>query len=216
MAPQRIGILGGTFDPIHMGHLVSAQMALEKMNLERVIFVPSNIPPHKKKAVAQPQDRFQMVRLAIKGNPYFDISSFELNRQGRSYTVDTLRYFKEKFPRNTKLFFIVGGDALSQLRTWKRIDDIHKMVSFIVVDRPQYLNPGKPESKSPGRQGTKEQYDFKYYPLVTPGIGVSSSMIRRRAALGQTVRYLVPQTVARYIENNKLYKSHVIPRFQNL
>lgn len=189
---KRIGVLGGTFNPIHIGHLAIAQMAQEKMRLDTVIFVPSNMPPHKERGgIASPRHRFNMVACAIRNNPRFDISDFEIKKSGMSYTVDTMRYFRKIFPDNTELFFIIGGDTLCQLEKWRYIKDIANIATFIAVNRP-------------GR--FKKKTWIPYRSVSMPGIDISSSYVRARIAEGKTVRYFVPECVIRYIKRCRLYQ----------
>ena len=188
----RIGILGGTFNPIHIGHLAIAEASREKMDLEKVIFVPSYIPPHKTNQKLVPaKTRFKMVKLAIKNNIFFTVSDFEIKRQGKSYSVDTLRHFRKVYGSQARLYFIVGADSLPELRKWREIKSIFKLASFIVVNRPGY-----PFKKFPA--GTVS--------LALPGIEVSSSMIRRLIGQGRSARYLVPDSVYRLIQKQKLYQ----------
>ncbi len=195
---KRIGVLGGTFNPIHVGHLAIAQMAQDKMCLDKVIFVPANLPPHKQTDdIVSSQDRYHMVKLAIQKNPHFDISDFEIKRQGKSYTIDTMHYFRQKFPRQTKLFFIIGGDMLSQLKNWKYIKDILKISHFIAVNRPGRFKKNTP---------------IEYHSVVMPGIDISSSYVRQRIAQGKTVKYFVPESVIAYIRRHKLYKTKSTPK----
>ena len=136
---NRIGILGGTFNPVHIGHLTIAQMVHEQLELDKVIFVPSNLPPHKSsKRVVSSKDRCHMLRLAIKGNSHFDISDFEVKKRGKSFSIDTVSYLRDRYPCGTKLFFIIGSDLLEALHTWKRIDEMLKIATFVAVNRPGY------------------------------------------------------------------------------
>ena len=190
---RRIGILGGTFNPIHIGHLAIAQMAADKMCLEKVIFVPCNIPPHKNPGhVASSKDRFKMVRLAIKGNPLFEISDYEIKKAGPSYTIETLRYFKKVYNQGIKLFFIIGGDTLPQLRKWRYIGDIVNIATFIVVNRP-------------GR--FRKTSDIPHYSVSMPGIEISSSYVRQCIFQKKTIKYFVPENVAQYIKKHQLYRT---------
>jgi nicotinate-nucleotide adenylyltransferase len=189
---QRIGVLGGTFNPIHVGHLAMAQMALERMHLTKVVFVPAYIPPHKNPGVVAPaKHRYQMVKLAIEGNASFEISDFEISKEGKSYTVDTMNYFYRFYPQDTKLYFVIGGDALGDLRSWRYIDDILKISEFIVVNRPGYI---------------KKSGDVKHHSVIMPGIDISSSYVRIRLFQNRTIRYFVPDKVLEYISQNKLYQ----------
>ena len=188
---KRLGILGGTFDPIHLGHLRMAQVVLEKMRLDKVIFVPSNLPPHKSGFGLSSSDiRLKMVKLAVKGNSHFRVSSFEVKREGKSYSIDTIRYFAKIFPK-AKIFFIIGYDALAKLHQWKAIDEILKMVEFVVVNRP-------------GNFATPHR--IKHHSILMPGMDVSSSKIRKLVKQKKSIRYLVPEAVREYMEQNNLYK----------
>ncbi len=188
---NRLGILGGTFDPIHLGHVRMAEVVLEKMRLDKVIFVPSHLPPHKSGFGLSSSDiRLKMVCSAIKGNPYFGASSFEVERRGKSYSIDTVGHFTKKFP-GAKLFYIIGYDAFARLHQWKAIDEILKMVEFVVVNRPgNFTNP----------------HCIKHHAVLMPGMDISSSNIRRLVQQGKSIRYLVPDKVRGYIEENGLYR----------
>ncbi|MCK5012256.1 MAG: nicotinate-nucleotide adenylyltransferase [Candidatus Omnitrophica bacterium] len=189
---KRIGILGGTFNPIHIGHLTIAEMVHEQLNLDKVIFVPSNLPPHKSsKNVVSAGDRCHMIRLAVRGNPRFEVSDYEIKKGGKSYSIETVNHFRDSYPPGTKLFFIIGSDVLPTLRTWKRINDIFKIVSFVSVNRP-----GFKEKKS----------KVKLRSITVPGLQTSSSYVRKRITSGKTVKYLVPDNVLSYIEKKRLYK----------
>ncbi len=190
---KRIGIFGGTFNPIHIGHLAVAQAAQEAMRLDKVIFVPSNWPPHKNTdTLAAAKHRFNMVRLAIKDNPRFAICDFEIRREEKSYTIDTLGYFRRVLPAKSKLFFIIGGDTLPHLKSWRYIADILKLVTFIVANRPGQFK------KSSGKK-------IDYHAITMQGIDISSSYLRRRIAEGKTVKYYVVDSVLRYIKGHRLY-----------
>lgn len=190
---NRIGIFGGTFDPIHNGHLAMAQIAREEMQLNRIVFVPSHFPPHKSsKGVVPAVDRLKMVKLAIQGNAYFRVTDFEVNRSGRSYSIDTLKHFQNKF-KKSRLYFIIGGDAYAILNKWKSIKSILKIAEFIVVNRPGYMQ----------KSGL-----IKCHHVIMPGIDISSSYVRQRLKEKKEVRYWVPGPVADYIKKNKLYQKH--------
>ena len=189
---KRIGILGGTFNPIHIGHLTIAQMVHEQLKLDKVIFVPSNLPPHKSsKNVASSKDRFHMITLAIKGNARFKVSDFEIKKAGKSYSIETVSYFRDCFPAGTKCFFIIGNDLLPALPTWRQVNKILKIVTFVSVNRP-----GFKEKKS----------RIKVKSITVPGLQTSSSYVRQRITSEKTVKYLVPDDVLRYIQQKKLYK----------
>ena len=192
---KRIGISGGTFNPIHLGHLFMAQTALEKFDLEKIIFVPSFWPPHKSRQhILDASKRLEMVRLAVKDNPSFEVSEVEINRGGKSYTIDTIRYFHNQYPSDARFFFILGYDSLANLHRWHQINELLKMTSFIVINRPGF----KPENpRIPKR---------KVFSAMMPGLDISSSYIRKSLRSDKTVKYLVPEPVLEYIRKNNLYK----------
>ena len=189
---QKIGLLGGTFDPVHIGHLLMARTAMEVMELDKVIFIPSCVPPHKKvPTLFTSNDRLNMVRLAIKGNSQFEVSDFEIKKGGRSYSVDTVRHFYRIFAAPQRLYFIVGGDAIKELDHWKDVEEIKKMCSFVSVNRPGY---------------TRGEAKLKYHAVTMNGIEMSSTEIRKRILQGKTIQYLVPDSVLRYIRDRRLYR----------
>ncbi|HBR14617.1 MAG TPA: nicotinic acid mononucleotide adenylyltransferase [Candidatus Omnitrophica bacterium] len=191
---KRIGIFGGTFNPIHTGHLFAAQMAQEILKLNKVIFVPSNLPPHKVgKNVIPSSFRYEMVRLAIEDNSSFEVSDFESKKNGKSYSIDTVRYLCNQLPRGTKIFFIIGRDGLATLHKWKQVNEILKLATFVAINRPGY-----------GR--IKER--IKARTIGIPGLEISSSQLRQRIAKGRTVKYLLPERVIQYIEKQGLYKGN--------
>ena len=189
---MRIGILGGTFNPIHVGHLILAEEALSKLKLDKVLFVPTFIPPHKTvESRVKPQDRLKMVKLAIEGNVSFEVSTFEMDSKKKSYSIDTLREFRKKYEETAQLYFITGSDALKDLFSWKDINDIFKISKFIVANRPGYPVKDVPEGVD---------------TVVISPIEVSSEDIRKRVKEARSIRYLVPEKVRAYIEGHRLYK----------
>lgn len=189
---KRIGILGGTFNPIHIGHLAMAEVARDRCGLDQVVFVPCFLPPHKNiRNLVKAADRYNMVRLGLKDNPFFKASDFEINKGGKSYTIDTVRHFQSVVPAQAKLFFIVGGDNLEELPTWRDIKEILKIVTFVVINRPGHKPTGP---------------YVKHLPVRMPGIDVSASYIRHCIQQGHSIRYFVPEPVAQYIEKRRLYK----------
>ncbi len=189
---MNIGILGGTFNPVHVGHLILAEEIREKLALDKVIFVPTFIPPHKKenKDIAKATDRLTMVKLAIKGNQYFSVSDVEIKRKGQSYTIDTLRVFKKKYPKDN-LFFITGSDLLNYLSEWKDVDQIMKIVKFVVATRPGYSLDKIPTNI--------KKVDIR-------AIDVSAFEVRDCIKKKKSFRYLVPEQVFLYIKRKRLYK----------
>jgi nicotinate-nucleotide adenylyltransferase len=188
---KRIGILGGTFNPPHHGHLLIANEVLHTLSLDKVWFMPNQEPPHKKKSSAvSDQARIEMLDLAIKGHPHFEIQTVEMEREGPSYTYDTMKLLKEQ-NGDTEFFFIIGADMIEYLPKWYKINDLLELVVFAGVGRPSY----------------NRHTEYPVVPVEVPQMDVSSSMIRQRLSQGSTVRYLVPDSVRKYIEENHLYGS---------
>lgn len=189
---KRIGILGGTFNPVHIGHLSIAEMACELLKLNHVIFVPSYLPPHKSgKNIVSAKHRYRMVKMAIADNPHFHISDYEIKKPGKSYSIETVGYLRGLFPKKTRFFFIIGSDLVPALHTWKNIKDLFKAVTFVAVHRPGF------KMCKPGAN----------VKLITiPGLQTSSSYVRQRITAGKTVKYLVPDKIIRYIKQKRLYK----------
>ncbi len=199
IVPGSVGILGGTFDPIHHGHLGIAEEARETLGLERVLFIPAATPPHKPgRPVSPVADRLAMVELAIAGNPAFAASDVELRRGGTSYTVDTLEALLADGLRQPWL--ILSAEALAGLATWRSPERVLDMARLAVVPRAGHdvLDTAWLEARFPGRGG---RATFLPGPLLP----ISGSVVRRRAAVGRSVRYLVPDAVAAYIANHHLY-----------
>lgn len=190
---MRIGVLGGTFDPVHLGHLLLAEGAREALGLDRVLWVPARISPHKRrKPHATTQDRYRMVKLAIAGHRHFQVSKIELNRPGASYTIDTVRQLRREVPKGTQWFLLLGSDAAADLRSWREIDQLLKLVQFVVIPRKELSPCGRVPF------GIK-QIDVETAPI-------SASEIRQRIKRGHTVRYWVPEGVYRYIQKRRLYR----------
>lgn len=197
------GIFGGTFDPVHYGHLLAAQWAGEVFGLDEIIFIPAARPPHKDPdSVINGQHRMRMVELAIKDNPAFSVSALELERSGYSYTVDTIRHFLQADPQ-LNIRFILGVDALQLIHTWKEVEQLITLCRFIVVTRPGYeLDRADPVFATVPAE-LWDRIDL----LAIPGLEISSSEIRKRIAAGRSVRYLLPPEVAEYIKKNELYRN---------
>lgn len=203
---KQIGIIGGTFDPIHNGHLLLAEQAREGAGLDQVIFIPAKTSPFKvDQKAASGQDRLKMVELAIEGNPFFSASDFELKGPDVSYTINTLQEFKERWKNDGKINFICGTDAFLSMERWSRSDEILKEFSLIVGARPRY--------KDKARDLLIEELYAKYGTSVTkvrmPKIDISSSDIKERSSAGRSIRYLVPAKVEEWIREEGLYRSIV-------
>jgi nicotinate-nucleotide adenylyltransferase len=188
-----LGILGGTFDPIHVAHLRIAEEVREALALERVLFVPAADPPWKR-ASAPFADRLEMVRIAVASNPSFEASDLEAGRPGPSYTVDTLEALRARFP-DRRLWFIVGADAFAEIDRWHRAGRLLELASFAVVERPG----------SPDDLAAESARGAEVRRVRVPLLEISASDLRRRAARGASLRYLVPDAVIDYIEKHHLY-----------
>lgn len=189
-----IGIMGGTFNPIHYGHLLAAEEARQQFNLQEIIFVPCARPPHKNHHdIVSPEDRYKMTCLAISSNKYFKSSDIEIKRNGMSYSQDTVIEFK-KIYNDAEIYFITGADAIAELDTWKNVSELSKLCQFIAVNRPKH------------KLKIKEEYLKFIHILEIPGVAISSTEIRQRIRQGKSIKYLVPEEVERYIYEHKLYQ----------
>lgn len=218
-ANARIGILGGTFNPIHLAHLRSAEEVREAQRLDRVLFIPSATPPHKRQdGIAAAAHRLAMVKLAIAGNAHFQVSTIEIERRGRSYSVDTLRSLHQRMPRG-QFFFIMGIDAFREITTWKEYRKIFTLCDLIVTSRP-------PVDEAPLRAAlpVAVRAEFCYRSRIKQlehstgsriifqrisDLDISASAIRARLGRGLSIRYLVPTAVDRYIARHRLYAARV-------
>lgn len=199
---RRIGILGGTFDPIHVGHLMTAEAVRDEFGLDKVIFVPAAVPPHKMdQQVTEARHRYLMTVLATNSNPHFDVSSIEMDRPGPSYTIDTIYELKRQYGENTDLFFITGADAIAEIPTWDRIEELLGLCQFIAAARPGFL---------PNVDNIREYFgelgSARIHRLETPELEISSTNIRDRVERGFSIKYIVPSTVENYIYKEGLYK----------
>lgn len=194
---QRIGIMGGTFDPIHNGHLVAGSEVADLFKLDRVIFVPTGQPWQKSdRVVSSTEDRYLMTIVATAPNPRFRVSRVDIDRSGPTYTVDTLQDIKAQFP-DAQLYFITGADALAQIMTWRDWESMLDLAEFVGVTRPGYKLE---ESFLP------PQAQERVHLVEVPALAISSTDCRRRAASGRPVWYLVPDGVVQYIAKSHLYE----------
>ncbi len=195
---MKIGLLGGTFNPIHIGHLILAEEAREKLGLDKVIFVPTFVPPHKDNVdIAQAVARLKMVKLAIAGNKYFSVSDIEIKRNGRSYTIDTIKEFKKNYSLD-QIFFIIGSDLMKYLDDWKDIGEISRLVKFIVATRPGY------PLEDITTYAVSRQAGVSTLPIRA--VDISGFEIRHAIKEGKSFRYLVPEAVFRYINKKRIYR----------
>ncbi|MDD3839066.1 MAG: nicotinate-nucleotide adenylyltransferase [Clostridia bacterium] len=200
---NRIGIMGGTFDPIHYGHLVTAEAIRHQFDLKKVIFVPSGNPPHKKnRLITRNKHRYLMTVLATVTNEYFDVSRIELNKEGYTYTIDTIKEFREIYGEGNELFFITGADALLEIFTWKNAEELLELCQFIAATRPGF------DSKEIDQQlkNIWTRFGKHIYAVEVPSLAISSTDIRERVNMDRPIKYLVPEAVENYIKKNNLYK----------
>ena len=200
-APRRIGVLGGTFDPPHVGHLWLASLAADEMSLGRVLFMPAGQPPHKRQQpVTRATDRLLMTRLAIAGEDGFEICPIEIERPGPSFTIDSIVELRRAYP-DANLFLVMASDSLAQIDTWREPERLLAEVEWIVGPR---LGGAAPDAASLGeRFGPNAE---RIHLLAGPMLDISSSAIRRRVAAGRTIRYLVPREVEELISHHRLYR----------
>ncbi len=200
---RKIGISGGTFDPVHFGHLLAAEYARCEFGLDKVLFVPLGLPPHKNPdLITDSESRFEMVQLAVRGNPGFEVSRIELDRPGFTYTVDTLEELRARYGPETRLLYIVGADVVGELLTWKDWARVFSICEFIAVIRPE---SGR-EAFLRQVERLRKEYGAKIHPLDMPPMGISSSLIRSRVREGKSIRYMVPAAVEEYIYGKGLYR----------
>jgi nicotinate-nucleotide adenylyltransferase len=198
---MNIGVLGGTFDPVHNGHLIVAEEAKTRLNLAEIIFVPAGQPWLKvAKPISPAEHRLQMLRLAIADKPYFKLSTIEIERTGPSYTIDTITELRDKFGSDDELFFILGWDSLAELPQWREPSRLIKMCYLVAVPRPGYPRP-KLKTLEVIIRGLSQRVML----MKKPEIDISASAIRERVARGLSIRHLVPEPVNRYIKEHRLY-----------
>jgi nicotinate-nucleotide adenylyltransferase len=191
---MKIGILGGSFDPIHQGHLTLARESARQFKLDKILFIPAALSPHKREEsqlIPAPM-RAEMVRLAIEGEPTWELLDIELKRSGVSYTVDTLREIRKIYPPPHELFFIAGADSFRELESWKEPEEILKLAEWIVAPRPSFELP---ERLPPG-----------FYLLEMTPLAVSATELRRKIVAGEEITAWVPKKVEKYLERMKVYE----------
>ena len=200
VAGKSLGILGGTFDPIHMGHLRMAEHVFQRMELEQIIFIPAYVPPHKLgQDFAPAADRYAMTELAVADNPHFIVSDMEIKRTGVSYTIDTIRELHRQYA-DKELHFIIGADSVAQLHTWHNIEEMLEMTTFVAVWRPGYEGAMEELVCHLGQRARE-----RVLLLDTPVYDISSTEIRTRIREGRSLAGLVPGSVEKYIFEHGLY-----------
>lgn len=203
LSERRVGMLGGTFDPVHYGHLAVAEDCRAQLGLDEVLFVPAGGPPHKQgRAISPARDRLAMVELAIADNPRFRLSRIDVERPGLSYSVDTVQTLQARLGPEARIFFIIGADSLADLPRWRDPDRLAALCQIVAVNRPGYpmldlvtLEEAIPDARR------------RIIQLATPGVDVSATQLRQRVAEGRPIRYLVPDAVRAYIQEHRLYRS---------
>jgi nicotinate-nucleotide adenylyltransferase len=199
----KVGIMGGTFDPIHVGHLVTAEAVRIEYGLEKVLFIPAANPPHKDESQVTPSlHRYIMTIMATYSNPHFYVSPIEMERPGPSYTVDTIRQLAAEYGPKCQLFFITGADAVGDLPTWNGIEEILDLCNFVATARPGCVSMVEEVMDQLGPKGSQ-----RIRRLDTPELEISSTDIRERVKLGRSIKYIVPESVESYIFKEGLYRT---------
>lgn len=198
----RLGIMGGTFDPIHVGHLACAEQVRDVFELDGVVFMPAGDPWMKRgRSISAAEDRFAMVKAAVEDNPFFDASRLEIDRAGETYTVDTLRALRAHYPDNVELYFISGADAMHRILEWRDATELARMARLVAVSRPGY------EIDDARRRYMLTHAAIRHVSVIeATALAVSSTDLREKVRSGRSIRYLVPQVVADYVENHGLYR----------
>ncbi|MGE5508194.1 MAG: nicotinate-nucleotide adenylyltransferase [Chitinophagales bacterium] len=200
---RKLGIMGGTFDPIHYGHLVTAEAVRTEFDLDRVLFVPSGRPPHKHPAQVTPaQHRYLMTVLATLTNPHFDVSRVDIDRPGETFTIDTLADLRAEYGPAVEFYFITGADALAEIFSWKEAERLVQECVFVGATRPGFTL----ERLSPEVEDFIHRHAASFRFMEVPALAISSTDLRQRIARGRSIRYLTPAEVAFYIMKNGLYR----------
>lgn len=203
---KKIGVMGGTFNPVHNGHLVTAQEALSQFKLDKVIFIPTGNPPHKiENEVASAEDRYIMTVIATSSNSNFFVSRMEIDRKGKSYTIDTVRQLRKIYGKNSLLYFITGADAILEILTWKNTGEIVSLCKFIAATRPGY-NLSRIKDLRKRLSGKAGATNKKISVMEIPALSISSTDIRNRVRHKRPIDYLLPEGVSNYILKHGLYK----------
>ena len=217
---KRIGLFGGTFNPVHLGHLRAAEEVRMAFDLLKVVFMVSAIPPHKDPGrIAGAEHRYTMTRMALDGNPYFEVSDFEMKKKGVSYSIDTVFWMKKHYPG--ELFFIVGLDAFREIATWRRYDELLALCHFVIMTRPGYHRFAL-EDVLPASITNHYTYDRRHDSFIHPSgnkiyhqsvtlMDISSTNIRELLHENHPIRYLVPLSVEDYIRDHRLYRLDLKP-----
>lgn len=199
----KLAVMGGTFDPIHYGHLVAAEAVRAEFELDKVLFIPAGKPAHKlDKKVTCPEHRFAMTSLATESNPYFEASRIEIDRVGITYTIDTIKDLKARYMNKCDIYFITGADALLDILSWKNVEELFGLCSFVAATRP-----GFDYSEIKGQlDDIERRFNKKIRYIEVPSLAISSSDIRDRVKCGKPIKYLLPESTEAYIKRNSLYE----------
>ncbi|CAH2214174.1 nicotinate-nucleotide adenylyltransferase [Tepidibacter aestuarii] len=199
---KKIGIMGGTFNPIHYGHLATAEAVRNRYDLDKIIFMPSGNPPHKsKKEIIDKKHRYNMTMIATMSNIYFETSDIEIKRDGMTYTVDTLEQLKENY-KNSQIFFITGADALCDIDSWKYLDKNFELATFVGATRPGI----ECDEVNQKIDQLKQKYNANILNIYVPSLDISSTDLRERIKKIESIKYLLPENVEKYIYKNNLYR----------
>lgn len=213
---DKILLFGGSFDPVHHGHLVAARCVAEAGGFRQVLLIPAGTPPHKRPAVASARQRLDMLRLAVAGEPIFDVSDLEANRQGPSYTLDTLLALRQQLGQQVELHWLIGADMLADLHLWRHAQEILQLARIAVAPRPPWDRKLPEVFEGMGSHFSHEQIaqiQNSVYPV--PLLDISSTQIRNRIFNGLSIRYLVPQSVCDYIQQHRVYSPGAIDQPSN-
>lgn len=199
----RLAIMGGTFDPVHYGHLVTAETVRTKYNFDKILFIPSGNPPHKnRKDISLCQHRYNMLQMATITNPYFEVSRIEMDRKGSSYTIDTIKELRAALGNRVDIYFITGADALLEILTWKNPSELLNECKLIAVTRPGY----EKDVLTDKVEELKNEFNSDIITMDVPAYAISSTDIRSKVSLGLSIKYLVPEYIEQYILKNNLYR----------
>lgn len=201
---EKIGIMGGTFNPIHYGHLMISEYLREEMKLDKVLFIPTGNPPHKILSLDS-KYRYEMVKIATESNKFFEVSDIEIKKSGYSYSVDTVKELKEQRPAD--YVFLIGLDTLFQLKTWKKLEELSREIEFAVALRPNYMEKEKVEGEL---TLLRKIFSTKIHIVESPLYEISSTELRNRIREEKSVKYLMPREVIKYIKDNNLYRDDEI------
>ena len=201
---KRIGIFGGTFNPIHMGHMIMAEKVCQQHHLSNILFMPAYIPPHKYvNDLAEAHHRYQMIKAVVSGKSKFEVSDLEIKREGKSYTIDTVQEILDHYGKDCEVFLIMGADSLNELELWKNIKRLSQLCHFVIVNRPGFKTEAS--TRLVEIIGSNNILDMERLRVEINPVGISSTDIRKRLNDGVQIKDLVPECVEGYIKEHSLY-----------